>query len=91
MKKVLKSSGIIIAACAVCCAPLIAVPALAALSAAGVSLAFFDINSVAAIVIAGFFGFAIWRVANNFKQKPKAAKCGCKPESGCNSSSACDV
>lgn len=93
MKTILKSSGILIAACVACCAPLLIAPAIAAAAALGISMTLFDTYAVAIMALTATLAFGIWRMMKKAKLIPTktSGKCGCKTDSGCNSSSACDV
>lgn len=93
MKTILKSSGVLIAACVACCAPLLIAPAIASAAALGISMTFFDTYVVAVMALTATLAFVMWRMMKKTKliAVKTSDKCGCKTDSGCNSSSACDV
>lgn len=75
-------AGLLIAACAACCAPLIAPWVVAAFAAGGASLAFAGQVGLA-VLIAGAGGLYIW--SHRRTQPPVAAAapgCGCVTEAG---------
>lgn len=75
------TGGLAVAACAVCCAPLVAAPVLGLLAAGGIGLAVAGQIGIALLLAVGLGGF-VWHRARQRKQTA-ATSCGCSPTSRC--------
>lgn len=81
------TTAMVVAACAVCCAPLIAPPVLALFATAGIGAALFGRLEfvVAVAVLAG--GLLLYRHSQRRKATTRA--CGCQPNEGCTVGNEC--
>lgn len=93
--KTATGTGLLVAACAICCAPLIATPVVALIAAGGAGLALIGQVGLALAIIAGA-GAYIWAQRGKQAAAQKAiatdaAGCGCSPDNGCNTGNTCDL
>jgi hypothetical protein len=86
-----KTGIAVIAACAACCAPLIAPPLLAAFAAGGAGLFIADEVWCALALAAALGGYVLYRRHRLAGKARAAAACGCPPDRGCNAGNACDL
>jgi hypothetical protein len=84
-----KTGAVAIAACAVCCAPLIAPSVLAVFAAGGASLAIAGEAVLALVIALTIGGYVVYRRHQTAK-KPAAA-CACPPEDECNTGNRCTL
>lgn len=87
--------GLAAGACAVCCAPLLAPffvgSALVGASAAGFG-AFWSVEAGMIALAIGLIGvWFFWRRRKSAHLANASKKCGCAPNAGCNTGSACEV
>lgn len=75
------TGGLAVAACAVCCAPLIAAPVLGLLAASGIGLAVAGQIGIAFLVAVGVVGYVWFR--RHKRKQAAASSCGCSPTSTC--------
>jgi hypothetical protein len=80
------TGGLAIAACAVCCAPLIATPLLGLLAASGIGLAILGQIGIAVLLVAGFGGYVWYR--RRLRKRARSTSCECAPSSSCANSAA---
>ena len=83
-------TGMAVAACAACCAPLIAPVFMgtAALGAGAAGASYFGSLELGAIVLAlGLVGLWFYRRS----RKPAKGQCNCLPDSGCNAGASCTL
>lgn len=73
------TGGLALAACAVCCAPLIAAPVLGLLAAGGIGLAVAGQIGIAVLLAVGVGGYVWYR--RRQRRQLAAASCGCGPTS----------
>lgn len=85
-----KTGGLLIAACAVCCAPLIAPPLVALFVAGGVTLSLLGQIGFAALFLAGGVAY-LWYRHNGRKAQQASKSCSCAPGTGCNAGDACEL
>lgn len=88
--KAVKTGSLLIAACAVCCAPLIAGPVVALFVAGGISLALLGKIGLAALFIVGG-GVYFWHSYNCKKTQHTDKSCSCSSSSGHNTGDFCDL
>lgn len=78
------TGGLALAACAVCCAPLIAAPVLGILAASGIGLVVAGQVGIAVLLGVGVGGYAWYR---HRQRKHVASKaCGCSSTTSCGTS-----
>ena len=75
------SGGLALAACAVCCAPLIAAPVLGLLAASGIGLAAAGQMGLVMLLIGGTGAYIWYRLRH--RKRTAVASCGCAPASSC--------
>jgi hypothetical protein len=75
------TGGLAVAACAVCCAPLIAAPVLGLLAASGIGLAVAGQIGIAFLLAAVAGGYVWYR--RRQRKRAETASCGCGPTSTC--------
>jgi hypothetical protein len=75
------TGGLAVAACAVCCAPLIAAPVLGLLAAGGVGLALAGQIGIAVLLAVGIGGYVWYR--RRQRRQVEASSCGCGPTTSC--------
>jgi hypothetical protein len=75
------TGGLALAACAVCCAPLIAAPVLGLLAAGGIGLAVAGQVGIALLLGAGVAGYVWYRRGQ--RKLTAASSCGCGPATSC--------
>lgn len=73
------TGGLAIAACAVCCAPLIAAPVLGILAASGIGLAAAGQIGIALLLAVAVGGYVWYRR----RKRKRASSCGCGPANAC--------
>jgi hypothetical protein len=84
-----RTGAVAVAACAVCCAPLIAPPVLAAFATGGSGLVIADEVWCALGVAALFAGYIVYR-RRKIAQKASAT-CACPPDGGCHTTDTCTL
>tara|TARA_R110002051_G_scaffold102297_5_gene173588 strand:- start:6714 stop:7004 length:291 start_codon:yes stop_codon:yes gene_type:complete len=80
------TGGLAVAACAVCCAPLIAAPVLGLMAASGIGLAVAGQIGIALLLTAGVGSYVWYR--HHKRKQAASSSCGCGPTSACKTSGA---
>lgn len=79
-KQTLAAGGVLVSACAVCCAPLIITPAVAFFAASGIGLALVGKVGLGIAALAALGGYLYLR---RRAVRRNTGACGCSPDGGC--------
>lgn len=91
LAKTAGAAGLAIAACAACCAPLIAGPVIALIAAGGAGLILAGQICLVALVLVGAGSYLFIRQRRLKARRAAAASCNCAPDAGCNVGDACEL
>lgn len=78
--KAIATGGVLLTACAVCCAPLVVTPLVAFFAAGGLGLALAGQIGLGIATLGALGGYLCWR---RRAASRRAGSCGCSPVGGC--------